>query len=144
MKFLLIIFAASLASSTCALAQSILVSPIQVLRNAKKDKEVLNLIKTKDARFVFSQEQEGRYTIVKSKTSEMWLSNYSKSVEVYSYKVNMSVAGVKREMKKFGASFGSGNSAYIGNGIGNSTCYSIDLKPDGANKTKIEYSYECD
>lgn len=132
-----------LAKTSTAHAQAV-VSPIKVVRNAAVDKAIANSVRMKDAKYTYANEQDGRYRIVKSKSVEMWFNNYSKSVEVYKYTLNMGIAGAKRELTKIGADFSQGNYAYMSNGDPNSRCYSIQLEPLSATSTRVSYSYECD
>jgi hypothetical protein len=132
-----------LAKISPAHAQAV-VSPVKVVRNAAVDKAVANAVRTKDAKYTYANEQDGRYKIVKSKGVEMWFSNYSKSVQVYKYTLSMGIAGAKRELTKIGADFSQGNYAYLSNGDPNSSCYAIQLEPLSATRTRVSYSYECD
>lgn len=132
-----------LAKVSTAHAQAV-VSPVKVVRNAAVDKAIANSVRTKDAKYTYANEQDGRYKIVKSKSVEMWFSNYSKSVEVYKYTLSMGLAGAKRELTKIGADFSQGNYAYMSNSDPNSKCYAIQLEPLSATRTRVSYSYECD
>ena len=137
------LFVSVLTNISTVHAQAV-VSPVRVIRNAAVDKAVANSVRTKDAKYTYANEQDGRYKIVKSKSVEMWFSNYSKSVEVYKYTLSMSIASVKRELTKIGADFSQGNYAYMSNGDPNSNCYAIQLEPLSATSTRVSYSYECD
>jgi hypothetical protein len=132
-----------LAKISTANAQAV-VSPVKVLRNAAVDKAIANSVRMKDAKYTYANEQDGRYKIVKSKSVEMWFSNYSKSVEVYKYTLSMGISSAKQELTKLGADFSQGNYAYMSNGDPSSRCYAIQLEPLSATSTRVSYSYECD
>lgn len=146
MKFIYVysILAISFSAKVSTAHAQAVVSPIKVVRNAAVDKAIANSVRTKDAKYTYANEQDGRYKIVKSKSVEMWFSNYSKSVEVYKYTLSMGLAGAKRELTKIGADFSQGNYAYMSNGDPNSKCYAIQLEPLSATSTRVSYSYECD
>jgi hypothetical protein len=82
----------SISSISSAQAQS----PVEMLRNANLDKAIAKSIRTKDKAYAYANEQDGRYTIAKAKSVELWFNNYTKSVEVYKYTVRVGLAEAKR------------------------------------------------
>ncbi|GAA3984938.1 hypothetical protein GCM10022407_32380 [Hymenobacter antarcticus] len=115
-----------------------------MLRNANLDKAIAKSIRTKDPEYTYVKAQDGRYTIAKAKSVELWFNNYTKSVEVYKYTVRVGLAEAKRSFARLRADFSQGNMAYISNGDPNSTCYAIQLEPLSATSTRVSFSYECD
>jgi hypothetical protein len=130
----------SISSISSAQAQS----PVEMLRNANLDKAIAKSIRTKDKAYAYANEQDGRYTIAKAKSVELWFNNYTKSVEVYKYTVRVGLAEAKRSFARLRADFSQGNMAYISNGDPNSRCYAIQLEPLSATSTRVSFSYECD
>lgn len=121
-------------------------SPTHAVRDARFDKTIATAVRTRDKRFTFANEQEGRYTVLRCKPMELEIhfENYRKAVGVYAYTTNLSINDVKRKLGDYGAKFGRDDYAYISGGDEGSTCYLIQLKKLGPEVTRVTYSYECD
>ena len=120
-----------------------IVNPKSVIRNHNYNKKIGEFIKLKNSEFTFSTDED-KNIILKSKNFdlEMKFITYTKSIEVYTYTVDMKVDLVRDKLKEFRIKFDSENSGLMGDEISN--CYAIQLEKLNNGKTRVNYSYECD